>query len=206
MKERVNGLILAAGLSSRMGTFKPLLPLQGKAVIDHTIDHMLLGGAKTIVVVTGYRRDDLTAYLSSRYPRQVVFVDNEAYASTDMLESIRLGCRAMPACGAFFLMPADMPMVSPETFRALVRRRGSTRKTVVFPTLDGHRKHPPLIDFGLIPEILSFSGSEGLRGLWRQLEDRILTVPVRDQGVWIDLDTKQDYHTILKGTKSLCMS
>lgn len=182
-----------------MGDFKPLLPLHNKTVIGHTIDHMLLGGAETIVVVTGYRRRELDAYLRDHYPEQVILVENVAYASTDMMESVRMGCRDMPACDAFFLMPADMPMVSPETFRTLIFHRSATGGDVVFPTLDGYRKHPPLIDYAMIPEILAFSGDGGLRRLWKQMDGRIVTVPVEDEGVWIDMDTKQDYYTIVKG-------
>ncbi|MFT4005758.1 MAG: NTP transferase domain-containing protein [Lacrimispora sp.] len=51
----VCGLILAAGLSSRMGDFKPLMPFKGKALIESTIDSMLAAGVKQIVIVLGYR-------------------------------------------------------------------------------------------------------------------------------------------------------
>ena len=55
MEERICGLIVAAGLSSRMGCFKPLLPLRGKTVIENTIDSMLLCGISPVVIVLGYR-------------------------------------------------------------------------------------------------------------------------------------------------------
>lgn len=50
---RIGGLILAAGLSSRMGDFKPLMPLRGKTLIENTIDSLLLCGVAPIVVVLG---------------------------------------------------------------------------------------------------------------------------------------------------------
>ncbi len=44
VRRRIGGLILAAGLSSRMGDFKPLMPLRGKTLIENTIDSLLLCG------------------------------------------------------------------------------------------------------------------------------------------------------------------
>ena len=66
MEERICGLIVAAGLSSRMGCFKPLLPLRGKTVIENTIDSMLLCGISPVVVVLGYRGREVEAVLHSR--------------------------------------------------------------------------------------------------------------------------------------------
>ena len=53
MSRRIGGLILAAGLSSRMGDFKPLMPLRGKTLIENSIDSLLLCGVDPIVVVLG---------------------------------------------------------------------------------------------------------------------------------------------------------
>ena len=56
--KRICALILAAGLSRRMGEFKPLLPLGGTTVIENTVEAALSGGAESTVVVTGYRGDE----------------------------------------------------------------------------------------------------------------------------------------------------
>ncbi|MEA4993298.1 MAG: nucleotidyltransferase family protein [Oscillibacter sp.] len=192
-RPNVCGLILAAGLSSRMGEFKPLMPLRGKTLIENTIDSVFSGGAQSVVVVTGYRAAEVETVLRWCYQSRVLSVRNPDYASTDMLRSIQIGCRAMPGCDAFFLLPGDMPVVRRATFRKLLKAKPADEPSVVFPTLGGYRKHPPLVDAGLIPDILSFHGSGGLRQLWRQHEDLIFTVPVDDIGVWVDLDTQQDY-------------
>lgn len=192
-KSNLCGLILAAGLSSRMGEFKPLMPLQGKTLIENTVGSVLNGGARSAVVVTGYRGEEVEAVLRSRYGNRVLLVRNPDFAETDMLRSIQIGCRVMPDCDAFFLLPGDMPVVRESTFRMLRSARPTDVSSVIFPTLGGFRKHPPLVDARLIPEILAFQGSGGLRELWRQHEDLIQTVPVDDRGVWVDLDTQQDY-------------
>lgn len=197
-QQKISSLILAAGLSSRMGDFKPLMPFRKKTLIENTIDSVLLGGAQTAVVVTGYRGDELEAFLKSRYGKQILFVRNPHYEETDMMGSIQIGCLALPVCDAFFLLPGDMPVIHQSTFFKLKKARCADTVSVVIPTLEGYRKHPPLIDARLIPNILSFQGDGGLRQLWQQLGDRIKTVPVDDEGVWVDLDTRQDYQMCRK--------
>ena len=191
-EETICGLILAAGLSRRMGEFKPLMPFRGKTLIENTIDSILESGAEKVVVVTGYRADELEAHLREVYGSRVILTRNPDYASTDMLHSIRIGCRALPECDAFFLLPGDMPVVRQSTFRSVLAQRDGT-VSVIFPTLDGYRKHPPLVDSRLIPEILAFDRDGGLRQFWKEREALIRTVSVDDAGVWVDLDTQEDY-------------
>ena len=54
-----SAILLAAGRSSRMGAFKPLLPFGNKTVIECCIDALREGGVETIVVVLGHRADDV---------------------------------------------------------------------------------------------------------------------------------------------------
>lgn len=194
MNYRIGGLVLAAGLSSRMGDFKPLMPLRDKTLIENTIDSLLLCGVNPVVVVLGYRGQEIEKILRSRYIGDVLtLVYNEDFSNTDMLASIKIGLSSMPPCDSFFLLPGDMPVVAKETFLALYNARKRKEPAIIFPTLDGYRKHPPLIDSRFIPEILNYHGSEGLRGFWKLHEEAIVTVPVDDVGCWTDLDTFTQY-------------
>lgn len=192
-RETIRALILAAGLSRRMGEFKPLLPLRGRTIIENSVESVLRGGAETAVVVTGYRADEVECVLCGTFGDRVAFVRNEAYAATDMMRSVQIGAEALRACDAFFLLPGDMPVVASGTFDKLLAARKREKAPVIFPTLDGYRKHPPLIDARLIPAILAFDGDGGLRGLWKRYESDIRTVAVDDAGVWVDLDTRSEY-------------
>lgn len=187
-------LIPAAGLSRRMGSFKPLLPLGDSTVIECTVERAL-AWAERAVVVAGFQGDRVAAALE-RFGERATCVYNPDYAVTDMLRSVQLGAAALPACEAFFLLPGDMPAVSPDTFRALLEARTRQGGALVFPTVAGRRTHPPLVDAALIPEILAYRGRDGLRGLWRGLES--VCVPVSDPGVTLDLDTPEDYERCKK--------
>ena len=191
-EETICGLILAAGLSTRMGEFKPLMPFRGKTLIENTIDSVLGSSAKQVVVVTGHRAEELEPLLEEKYGSCVILARNPDFASTDMLHSIRIGCSALPECDAFFLLPGDMPVVCQSTFHKVLEQRDGSL-SVIFPTLDGYRKHPPLVDSRLLPEILAFDRDGGLRQFWKERETLIRTVSVDDAGVWMDLDTQEDY-------------
>lgn len=189
-----NGIILAAGLSSRMNAFKPLLKLQGKTMIEHSIESMFHGGVKQVVVVVGYRADEIEVLLGGKYDgSRLIVIHNPRYAETDMLVSVKIGISALTPCSAFYLLPGDMPAIKTSTFFAVKEAMSRTNALVAFPTMDGYRKHPPLISWQCISDILTFEGEGGLRELWKQLEKNIITVPVDDIGCLLDADTKVDY-------------
>ena len=197
-QSKISALILAAGMSRRMGDFKPLLPLRGKTLIENSVESVLNGGAEDAVIVTGFRADEVETVLGRSFAGRVSFVRNDDYEVTDMMRSVKIGTASLPACDAFFLLPGDMPVVSHGTFEKLLSARTQSGSPLIFPALNGFRKHPPLIDSSLIPAVLRYDGENGLRGLWKEYEKDILTVPVDDAGVWIDIDTPDDYRDCRK--------
>lgn len=195
----LNGLVLAAGQSRRMGDFKPLLPLRGRTVIENTVDCLLDAGVETVVVVLGHRAEEIEACLRGRYADGCVrFAYNRRYAETDMLASVREGLTILPPCRAFFLLPGDMPLISSDTCRALTCAMPEGAGSIVFPLLDGRRAHPPLIGAEFIEAISTYDGPDGMRGFWRGQEKSILTVSVSDRGCAQDLDTPEQYRRCLE--------
>ena len=56
-------IILAAGYSSRMKKFKPLLPIEGTTALERLAASVRAGGIEKLVVVTGHRREQLEPVL-----------------------------------------------------------------------------------------------------------------------------------------------
>lgn len=196
---KTNGIILSAGLSSRMKAFKPLLKLKGKTIIENSIDSMFYAGVDQVIVVLGYRGQEVEAILQGKYDStRLLCIYNKEYAQTDMLTSIKLGIRSINTCDAFYLLPGDMPAIHTKTFLNVKEVMRGSNAMVIFPTIDGHRKHPPLISWKCIDYILKFEGEGGLRELWEQLENQIETVTVEDLGCTLDADTKDDYNNLIE--------
>lgn len=189
---RFAGLVPAAGMSSRMGDFKPLMRLGDLTVIESTVLTLIEAGVETVSVVTGRRAAEVEDVLARRFGGRVIMVRNERFAETDMLESIRMGCRSLPTCDAFFLLPGDMPAVSPQTLRAL-QASWELNGGVVFPTVGGRRTHPPLVSSRLVRGIVSYCGADGLRGFWGTCPEAATEVEVGDRGTQLDLDYPRDY-------------
>jgi CTP:molybdopterin cytidylyltransferase MocA len=192
-EDKMAALVLAAGYSSRAQGFKPLLPLGESTVIENTLNSFCRAGISDITVVVGHRADELAPVLDGLKVRHVF---NERYAE-GMFSSVITGVQALrPDAEAFFLLPADIPLVRSHTVRLLVRAFRETGADVVYPVFQGERGHPPLISVSLLPAILAWNKPGGLRSLLAHYEPKTYEVDVLDEGVLLDLDTPADYQEI----------
>lgn len=188
---RTGALILAAGRSSRMGEFKPLLEIDGTSLLEHALALFRNTGVDEIITVIGYRSETLIPIIDRAACRYVV---NENYQN-GMLSSIQKGVAELKdKCDVFFLLPADIPCVRTATVRQLLERYYENSSALVcYPQFDARRGHPPLIAGSLIDHIISYAGEGGMRGLLRRYEDQAINVPVADPFLLLDVDTKQDF-------------
>lgn len=191
----VGGLILAAGLSTRMGQSKPLTKFLDKKLIDQTIKTMQEAGIDNIQIVTGFENERVEAYLQDNYSSDHIHtIWNSNYGNGSILTSIKTGLPELAACESVFIQLTDLPCIMPETYRKLLETMFVYRKKAVLPTVDGRRGHPVLIRMDLLTDILAYEGSVcggGLRGFWKQLGDDMMELPVDDPGCIMDTDTKE---------------
>lgn len=186
-------LIVAAGFSSRMGRFKPLLPFGGATVIECAINAFRLAGIVDISVVVGHSAELLTPVLDRL---GVAWTLNPEYRS-GMLTSVAAGVAALPVTltGCFFL-PGDMPLVRPSTLARMIAHAAASEAPVRYPTFRGQRGHPPLISGTLFSEILAAGPQDTLRDILIRHEGEGCEVPVFDRGILLDMDTPADYEAM----------
>ncbi len=191
--EGLVGIVLAAGYSSRMGRFKPLLPLGPYSVVETAVRALRDGGVDDVVVVSGYGAERLRPELTRMGVREAY---NAAF-DRGMYSSVQAGVAALgEGVGAFFLLPCDVPLAGAETVRLLVEGRAvAGEPDVCYPVHEGRRGHPPLISGGLIPKILAEEPDGGLRALLGRHEAIHVDTPVR--GAVMDLDTPEAYELML---------
>jgi CTP:molybdopterin cytidylyltransferase MocA len=192
-------LILAAGRSSRMGAFKPLLRIDGRAIMETVIDMFRITGVSDILVVLGYQADILIPLLEDL---DVSWVLNKDF-DRGMFSSVQTGAKSLDSSRkAFFLMPADMPLVRPGTIEKLASSWLSHAADVLHPCFNGKRGHPPLISTSLIPPIAEFDGSGGMRAFLSSPGITTLDLECEDPGVLTDLDTQKDFQKIISCIKT----
>ena len=88
------GVILASGLGSRLNSEgrnepKPLMPVGGMALIERVITLMQSVGIEKIVVVVGYRGDQIKEYIRKNNIQGVVFADNTEYNKKNGISLLR---------------------------------------------------------------------------------------------------------------------
>ena len=84
----IGAVIVAAGMSSRMGDFKPMLSIGEISVAQRVVATLRQAGAERVVVVTGYNADDLERHLARS---GAVFVRNVNYRTTELFDSALIG-------------------------------------------------------------------------------------------------------------------
>lgn len=192
----VTAIVLAAGQGSRMGGGKLLLPLGDSSVIEQTVKSMLSVPVRDLVVVTGVYKAAIEFRLR-KFPLKFAF--NPA-PSSDMAESIRCGLKIVNPreIEAFLIMPADMPLVLPETVRKLVNSLLDSDKPVCVPVFRNRRGHPVAFRTNFYERVLNFRSHQGIRPLVYGDPHQVLLVEVDDEGVTADLDNWDDYRRLLK--------
>jgi molybdenum cofactor cytidylyltransferase len=183
-------VVLAAGRSSRMGAFKPLLPFGAETVIECVLSACVAAEVRRIRVVVGWNARRLIPLLDGR---GVPWVKNERFAE-GMYRSLQVGVGSLPAgVDAFFVLPGDMPLVRSETLRRLAAEWDPAGSRILYPHFEGKHGHPPLLSGTLIPEILGESPPGGLRELLARHAAEAREIAIEDPGVLLDLDTPEEY-------------
>ena len=103
-------MVLAAGLGSRMRpltetTPKPLIPVGGRALIDHVLDRLAAVGVETAVVNVHHFADQIEQHLKDRHAPRIVVSDERAL----LLDTGGGAVKALPQLGPapFFHVNSD---------------------------------------------------------------------------------------------------
>lgn len=201
----ISAVVLAAGYSSRMGSFKPLLHVGGVPALERLIAGIKNAGIKNIAVVTGYQHELLQPVISSMSGDGTVIV--EAYNAgfdSGMFSSIQTGIaevrEVFPDSEGCFLMPVDCPLIDSKVITAMeeaVTHSGDAAKdSFAVPVFEGKKGHPLYVPAGYAEEICSYGGLGGLKGITDKYWDRMLRVPVDAEGCILDMDTPEGYREI----------
>ncbi len=190
----IGGVILAAGYSSRMGDFKPLLPVAGVPALKRCIDTLTAAGAAA-AAVTGYRREELSPLLRSWGAAEVVNPDYDKGMFTSVLAGV--GYFAERGAEGVLLLPCDCAAVPKEAVRQLIACAGD-RGEYALPTYEGKNGHPLFIPRRYFAELLGFAGPGGLKGARDLHGDSLLRLPMPWQGTVLDMDTPEDYAALCR--------
>jgi molybdenum cofactor cytidylyltransferase len=189
---KITAVILAAGLSRRMGQPKMLLPWGQTTVLGQVLSTLQQAGLEELIVVTGGARELVEAEVArlqaAGAPARAVF--NPQHESGEMMSSLRAGLAAIgPGAEYALIALGDQPQLSLESARRVLSAANRPGARLILPSFEMRRGHPWLVRRDLWPALV---GAETGRAFLKAHEAEICYVE-GDETVLKDLDTPADY-------------
>jgi molybdenum cofactor cytidylyltransferase len=186
----IAAIVLAAGISARMGKPKQTLTVSGKPMLEKALEAYRRAGVDLVVVVLGAHAAEIRRRVEFKKEKVVL---NPLYRR-GMSTSLKLGLKAAEkGADAVIIALGDQPFLSPDTIKTLIKVYRRTRAPVVVPVYHGTRGNPVIFDKSLFPEIKRIRGDRGAKSVVERHRDSLQEVAVEDRGVLADIDTPSDY-------------
>ena len=185
---RIAAVVLAAGLSSRMGSNKLLSDLNGRALVKHTVERLQGAAIDEVIVVTGHQADEVQAALAGHKLR---FVNNADYAQ-GLSTSIKAGIAAVDGYDAVFVCLGDMPLIEAADLNRMIAAFNVVEgRSLVAPVLGRKLGNPVLWGREHFADLMALTGDRGARSLIEARRDHIVEVAVTHDGILLDADTPE---------------
>ncbi|NMB87098.1 MAG: nucleotidyltransferase family protein [Chloroflexi bacterium] len=187
----VAAIVLAAGLSTRMGTPKMTLPWGDTTVLGHILEVLRSTGLTQVCVVTGGARE-LVEEQARLFQAQTAF--NPQYENGEMLSSLQTGLSSLPDDSlAALVILGDQPQIEDDVVRCVAGATTDVTTSLVIPSYHMRRGHPWLVGRRYWPEILALKSPSTMRDFINTHKDDITYVNVATPSILMDLDTPEEY-------------
>lgn len=190
---KVSAIILAAGLSRRMGEENKLfLSIKGKPMVEWVIENVSKSIADEVVLVASeLSMDQLTKWQSDR----IQLVENLEYKQ-GMTSSIQAGVNAATG-DAYMICLSDQPLIKTETYDLLIQTFQEAAiqdpSAIVLPFFKDKKGNPVIFSAQYRTEILNHVAPEGCKEIVQANRKHLRKVDTTDAGILMDIDTQEDY-------------
>ncbi|HSH74873.1 MAG TPA: nucleotidyltransferase family protein [Longimicrobiales bacterium] len=187
---RAAGVVLAAGLSRRMGgRDKVLVEVDGKPMVRRVVETALRAGLDPVIVVVRRAGSGVRRALEGL---PVLYARNDS-PEAGLSSSLREGLRSLGAeSQAAVVLLGDMPWVRPADVAALVAAFDpAAGREICVPVYAGRRGNPVLWSARFFREMAGLEGDVGARALLSRHARSVHEVPAGGEGVLRDVDTPE---------------
>jgi molybdenum cofactor cytidylyltransferase len=192
-KSGVAAVVLAAGMSRRMGTPKQLLRMGDETILERTLKNVRGSNVSEIILVLGHAADDVQKTIAAQGLKVVINPDYEQGMGT----SLHSGLAAVGAnAKAAIIVLADQPWISSDTFNRLIECHQECMPQIIVPLYKGFRGNPVLLDRSVFEEVKGLNGDVGCRAIFGDHTGEIRKLPVDDVGILLDIDSRSDFETL----------
>jgi len=198
----IAGIVLSAGESSRMGSPKAFLELDGESFLARTVGALREGGCDPVIVVVGSPEDPAADRIAKAAISLGARTAVNPVRGSEQIDSLRRGLAAVTSTAndaelaAMVFTPVDSPDPPAEVVARLVEeiKRGAA---IAIPTFGGRRGHPLAVAGRLIPELMSGDLPEGMRTILRRHDGEVVEVATESAWILLDVDTPEDYRRLV---------
>jgi molybdenum cofactor cytidylyltransferase len=187
---RIGAIVLAAGMSKRMGKPKLLMRIHGKPLFRYPLEQSIRYKLDPICLIGGQH---MKAFHTEAADLQnVEFIDNPQYEK-GMSESLKVGIHNVKErSDATFIFLADQPFVPDRVIQTMIQQYGKGIR-IVRPQYQGNLGHPILIDKSLYDEFLVLEGDQGGKEIIKKYKSETSILTFEDSIWGMDIDTEEDY-------------
>ncbi len=193
----IDGIILAAGESQRMGQLKPIISINGKTVLAHIEQALRQADISRIFVVVGFSAN----LIQKKAGVNAQFVLNEHYQH-GQFSSLQRGIAELSQdSSGVVVCLGDQPQIDAEWIRPLVAALEKTSAKIIRPSFGGKSGHPVVYASDLYEEMLHMPPTATAKELMQTYKDSTEFVPLDSEGILYDADTPEDLLKIRKFIK-----
>ena len=185
----IQPIVFAAGLSTRMGTSKALMPIDNVPALAVVLNTIKDAGLYSPIVVLGRDAEAIQASIDLSDCTVVVNEQPERGLSSSMALALDAVTSADTGILTFHV---DMPYVTVSTIRKLLQAiaKGAT---LAAPIHDSERGFPVFFHSTFLPRLTaSLQGDSGGRQFLADHSEDLVRVPVDDPGCIFDIDRPSD--------------
>lgn len=184
----LSSIVLAAGLSTRMGRSKALLDWGGQPLIAYHVRQLREAGADEVIVVLGHRADEVHRTMKGLPCRVMV---NARY-QMGRAGSLRIGAKAASR-DADGILVTNIDQPRPAAFLKQLVAAFNPGRAGIRPVHNGHHGHPIVVSGRLREELMQVDeATEGMLTVIRQHAAEMDEVDLGDL-LDLDLNTPEDY-------------
>jgi molybdenum cofactor cytidylyltransferase len=186
----ISAILLAAGQSKRMGKLKQLMPFGQSTIVEQAVDNLLGSAVYEVIVVVGYRAEDVIKAIAAKPIRLAINPDYEHGMSTSIIAGLNL---VHSRVQGIMLALGDQPLVNSQTINRLIEEFYNHDKGIAVPTYQGSRGHPIIFAIKYKEKLLKLKGDVGGRQIIKDHPGDVLEVAVNSESIVADFDTTDDY-------------
>jgi CTP:molybdopterin cytidylyltransferase MocA len=189
-------IILAAGLSTRMGRAKPLLVWRGKTLLAHAAGAALDAGFDPVIAVIPDSieyADELKRF--APLVRAIVNPDASRGIGTSIRRGVREISRIDPPVDSLAILLADQPRITATILKALISRHAAAGRLVTAADMGSAIGPPVMINRTLFGDVTAIPDDRGCAAIWREHPEWVERFMCLQAAA--DIDTPGDFDRLI---------